>query len=348
MQFHRFWYSCIFLVVILLHILIFPRGTDQEYLYERRWETELSPKVHSDAVDVQDAIPFVSNNHYGFFADNGMLYHYQQQGYGIAWNKQYYIPYNKVSLLSVIYRKDGRQEGIIPASGYPFFIQNNLYLLGENARLISEWKTDGSPLWEQHSSSPITAVIPSNIQNKSIFATLFGAVITSDATVLLEPNGYPVYALAISGTNLFLIRGGVEQSAILYDIEFSSEGEKLLLNPRASHVLNASLHKTVPAFFMGNEIFFSTGKGIMSMDTRGQVYEIVSKRAVIHLATDEGLIFSLEEDGQGRRFLDAWSAQQQQLFSVELPENCDFFYAEGGILYLANGDALISIALFDA
>ena len=173
------------LLVVFVYILAVPEKESSIVKIIPSWNSPVS--LHNDAsFDTASLIPFRAGRYFGFFDKNGKFSLLREVFYNSTQSRNYFINYSNVSENLVLNKHDGSFVSNIRASGYPFFINERLFTVSHNSRIISEWNTQGDQLFSYESESEITSADA----NDNTFVAGF-----VDGTIIIVENGGKVEKL---------------------------------------------------------------------------------------------------------------------------------------------------------
>jgi hypothetical protein len=154
----RFWFlSASF--IALIYMLFLPRPMGGELLIVPAWsvsrETALSaPK---DKADTKKMIGFRLGSKLGYISPEGHVFFTEPIDYNVVFHDTYFLNYSALARNLVIRGSRGEFIGNLGVSGYPFILQNKLYIVSIDGSGISEWTVNGDSLWERRFDTLITA-----------------------------------------------------------------------------------------------------------------------------------------------------------------------------------------------
>ena len=194
------------LVLLFLYILLAPEKENYALKILPAWSSDL--KIENN-IDKNTLIPFRLKKEFGYISSSGNISYINEIFYNVTQNNNYFINYSTITDNLIINRNDGSFVTNLKTDGFPFFIDERLFVVSANSKRVSEWNIDGNNLFTFENESELTSCDA----NKNIFiiGTVDGSVTVIDkekkAEKLLKPELSrinAVYGIAVSDNSDFI------------------------------------------------------------------------------------------------------------------------------------------------
>lgn len=231
----------LYLFLLLIYFLVAPEIENRQIAIIPAWRTSIGTLNEVAPVEDSVAIPFRIGNAFGYFDESGKVVYRDSVYYNATQTDSKFINYPKVSDNFVINKYDGSFIANIEDGGFPFFINNRLFVFSQNSKVVSEWDTQGKKLFDYESESEITSC---DVNDKTFIAGFVdGSVVIGDEdakfTKLVKPEISrinTVYGVAISADSdyvavisgidpqyMFLMKKKNSEYARVYTYQFGDE-----------------------------------------------------------------------------------------------------------------------------
>ena len=202
--------------------------------------------------------------------------------------------------------------------GYPFFLDNRIFILGSEQNALSEVGADGEILWTYEFGAPLTCI------DAAAGLVLTGSI---DGVIeILDSQGRRIFYFEPGGSNYAVILGcaissngsrvgiisGIEQQRFLFLERFGESGEYKVVY---HEFLDAGFRRPVLVSFIDDDsrLVYERQGGI-------DCYNIKSRRMMrIPL---EGEIAAIDNSGEGGFFflINSRSSRQKELIGIKFPQ----------------------------
>ena len=145
----------LFIFIILVYLFIFPSPIKKEINFEYQWARPLS-NINQDKII--DPVSFRIGNKFGYVSPNGNSMNVGDIRYGVALQDDGYINYDSVSKILIKNSVSGDFLYRIDSKGYPYSLNNRLFLISTNRTVLSEWDDSGEKLWRNVFPSIVTSM----------------------------------------------------------------------------------------------------------------------------------------------------------------------------------------------
>ena len=240
--------------------------------------------------------PFFIENKFGYFSEDGHLFSLSETYQKVSASSSYWAPYTSYSSSIPIYKSDGSLVCTINASGFPYIVEDRIYLFESGGYGVSEYNKKGELLWHYAHSAAITAFSSSKngiaigySDGKIAFLNKEGSEVFN-----LYPGGsaYQVISgLALSSDGQFIACiSGIDKQRFLL-IRIMDKQYKIIKH----EYLNSNLYRQAFVSFddKGSLIIFETGDGIGLLDCYShQLYFLDEKAPIVDIGdnVDQKLI----------------------------------------------------------
>jgi hypothetical protein len=241
-------------------------------------------------------IPFEVGNRFGYVGDDGYFTINQLKKGQVSLSDEYWTEYDV--LPGVVRIWDPRNQPVLTIEnpgGYPLFLDNQIYVLGDEQNSLSALDRDGNTLWTRDFPAPLTCV--DGAAGYVLAGTLDGAV------ELLDPLGRPLIpAFEPGGSRLSVILGcAISKDASMLAIVSGIDDQRFLLLERSGDTYKVVYHEFLGDGFR-REVYvaFIENDSRVAYEREGGLglYEIPS-RTSIALPLD-GTISAMDNTGGGR------------------------------------------------
>ena len=161
---NRKWLYIIGLTAFVIYIFIAPRSIPVETVLAPRWITSLEsnyPVNFSNALadDNEPLLPFTLGNRFGYLANDGKFAINQIMDGYVSISENLWAEYE--ALPSSIKIRNPHNEEILvieDPKGYPFFLDNRVFIVGSEQNSITALSQAGEELWTHDFPAPLTCV----------------------------------------------------------------------------------------------------------------------------------------------------------------------------------------------
>lgn len=203
---------------IILYVFLSAKPLAKEYQFIPQWTISTSNPTVKDISSIKDEkLYFHLGQTIGYFTKNGDLTLFKTFPGKVSISDNYYSIYETDSSNIEFFNCDNTLTGKIDINGFPYFVDNNIYVFIPGGASFAKCKTSGELNWTYEGTLPITAFAANQNFTTAGFADGSITVLNnSDGAVVssYEPGGsdYPVilgldispdskYVASISGRN---------------------------------------------------------------------------------------------------------------------------------------------------
>jgi hypothetical protein len=312
----------IIILFFISYFIIAARPVPREAVLSQAWLSSLSAgsSFESSAGYAKDRlIPFTLGSHFGFVDLSGNLVINKVKTGDIYLGENLWTEYDAEPERIEI--KNTGEETVLTIEnpgGYPFFLDNRIFIFGSEQNSLSEVGADGEILWTYEFGALLTCI------DAAAGMVLTGSI---DGVIeILDSQGKRVFYFEPGGSNYAVILGcaissngsrvgiisGIEQQRFLYLERFGGSGEYKVVY---HEFLDTGFRRPVRISFIDddNRLVFERQGGI-------DCYNIKSRRMIrIPL---EGEIAAIDNSGEGGFFflINSISPRQKELIGIKFPQ----------------------------
>ncbi len=146
----------IFLISIIYTILAV-KPLSSEYSFTPVWKISTVNPVIKEETNAKHNSFFHLGQTLGYFDSEGNISLYKTFPAKVAISDSYFATYDSEAKNTVFYNSKGEKAGTIEASGFPFFVDNLIYVFLPGGNSFSKCDETGKILWTFEGTFPITA-----------------------------------------------------------------------------------------------------------------------------------------------------------------------------------------------
>ena len=150
-------YIIVTFIFTLMYIIFAAKPLAKEYQFTPIWKISTANPAISEAEDGEKIMNFHLGQTLGYFTENGKVILYKTFPDRAAISNSYYALYDSQANNIPFYTNKAELAGTIEASGYPFFIDNLIYIFLPGGSSFSKCDESGKILWTYEGILPITA-----------------------------------------------------------------------------------------------------------------------------------------------------------------------------------------------
>jgi hypothetical protein len=297
-------------------------------------------------------LPFTLGNRFGYISEDGRFALNQVVHGNVSISEHYWVEYEAVP--GRIEIKDPRDEVLAELSeprGYPFFIDDRIFLIHENQNSLTALDNEGNRLWVYDFAAPITDI------DAAAGLVLVGSL---DGTVeLLDSSGKRIFFFEPGGSRYSAIYGcRISRDGLRLAIISGFDDQRFLLLEKLGDSYRVTYHE-----FLSDGVrrpvhisFIDEDRWVAFENEEGLALYNIGARNSVKLSL-EGNITALDSSGtDGLIFLvTTQSERKKQLVGISLPDDIIikapfssekiFLGREGRRLYIGGGSTIASFKL---
>ena len=316
------WLLIISLPIFTFYIFLAPRPIPEETVLKPLWVTSLelnNPLVLDDYTSQGSSglLPFTLGNRFGYVADDGRFSINKVRDAYISLSENYWAEYETLPASIQVFGPTGESLlAINDPKGYPLFLDNRIFIIGNEQNSISLLGNMGEALWTFDFHSPITCVDAAN--GFLMAGTLDGVM------VLLNSGGNPVFPpFEPGGSRLSLILGcAISQDASRLALISGIDNQRFLLLERGGDTYRVVYHEFLGSGFRRpvHITFADNDTKVVFERVGGLGIYTINSRASNSISLD-GEIVILDNSGD-ERFLflvTSTGVSEKQLITIKFP-----------------------------
>lgn len=151
--------SIVFILAIIctiLYLFFAPRPLGKEYQFKPVWKITTLSQVSEVPVDTPKMY-FHLGQTLGYFTEDGKISLFNQFQDKASISNTYYALYNSDSKNIPFFYSNGIQAGTIQAAGYPYFVDNQIFVFLPGGASFAKCYSNGDVSWRYEGTLPITA-----------------------------------------------------------------------------------------------------------------------------------------------------------------------------------------------
>ena len=149
----------IFLIIFIsiIYIILAAKPLTTEHSFSPVWKINTANPVIKRSEDSKNLMHFHLGQTLGYFDENGNISLYKSFPAKVSISDSYYATYDSNAKKTPFYNNNGEEAGVIEASGYPYFVENQIYVFLPGGASFSKCDESGKILWTFEGIFPITA-----------------------------------------------------------------------------------------------------------------------------------------------------------------------------------------------
>lgn len=149
-------YIIITFIFTLLYIFLAARPLSKEYQFIPQWKISTSNPVVTNSND-ENQMYFKLGQTAGYFTEDGKITHYNTFSSKITISDKFYSTYTSQAINTPFFDTKGLQLGIITQAGYPYFVEDQIFVFLPGGSSFAKCNSTGKEIWKNQSTVPITA-----------------------------------------------------------------------------------------------------------------------------------------------------------------------------------------------
>ncbi|MCQ2578806.1 MAG: hypothetical protein MJ176_09795 [Treponema sp.] len=144
------------LLFILLYLVFAGKPLNKEYHFNPEWKINVSNPTIQKASPGDKIIPFRLGKNSGYFTPEGKIVTYKMAPDKASFSDNYFAVYDSNATQVQFYSNDGTEQGILQSDGYPYFCEDNIFVMLPGGSSFSKCDETGMPQWTWYGSIPLT------------------------------------------------------------------------------------------------------------------------------------------------------------------------------------------------
>ncbi|MCL2477922.1 MAG: WD40 repeat domain-containing protein [Treponema sp.] len=314
----KYWLS-LGILFFVLYFFIAAQPIPKETILVPRWIASLEsgyPVSIKNNPEASTVIPFRLGNRFGYINDSGqfILNRTLQAGY-LSFSPDCWAEYNAVPSNIDVYNPDNLLlMSIDNPGGYPLFMDNRVYLVGNEQNSISSLDDQGNVRWTYDFPAPLTCIDASG--GFVLAGTLDGAI------ELLNDSGTSVYSTEPGGSRLAVILGcAVSADGSKLAVISGIDQQRFLLMEQSGNTYRVVYHEFLDSGFRrAVHINFIDNDSKVAYECEGGIgiYDMATRKSV--RADLEGEITTLgSTDSKYLFIITSLAGNQKRLYMIRMP-----------------------------
>jgi hypothetical protein len=331
------------LAALIAYILLFPNSIPEETVLSPRWISSLesSYPIQLSSAPAESGgylFPFSIGDRFGYAGEDGtfQINHIRQDRLAISQN--YWAEYEAIpsginpSPIHIMNHFNEVVFSIENPKGYPFILDNRVFIVGSEQNTITAFGEQGEELWSYDFPATITCVDAAN--GFLLAGTLNGEALLLNSSGNLvfapfEPGGssLPVIlgcAISRDASRLAIVSGIGEQRFLLLERAAASQGAVDSYNVVYHEFLGPGFRRPLHVLFVDNDskVVFERegGIGIYTIGARNSVsLSLAGEIAAVEESNEGDFLFMIISGNSGEKFFTAlrYSAgSKERLFNI--------------------------------
>ena len=143
------------LLISIIYITLAAKPLNKEYSFTPVWKISTANPVINVSSKPNSA--FHLGQTLGYFDEDGNISLYKTFPSKVSISDSYYATYTTEAKNTEFFKSDGTKAGVIEASGFPYFVDNLIYVFLPGGCSFSKCSETGKILWTFEGTFPITA-----------------------------------------------------------------------------------------------------------------------------------------------------------------------------------------------
>lgn len=140
----------------LAYFILAAKRLPKEYQFQPIWKINVTKQV-KPLEENQEQHYFRLGNTLGYFTDDGNITLYRTFPNLASISNEYFTIYNHDARNSSFYQNDGNAKGVINYEGFPYIVQDRIYLMLPGGNSFIKCDDNGNASWKFEGIIPITA-----------------------------------------------------------------------------------------------------------------------------------------------------------------------------------------------
>ena len=332
------------IIISIIYILLAVKPLSYEYQFTPVWKISTSNPVINENAKDKKLQYFHLGQTLGYFDEDGNISLYKTFPSKVSISDYYFATYSSETQNTEFFNNKGEKAGIIEASGFPYFVENLVYVFLPGGCSFSKCSETGKILWTFEGTLPITAF--SAKQN-------YTAVGFANGTIKILDN--------TSGNTLIDFAPGGSDTPVILGLDVSEDGEyiasisghnqqRFVLSHREENQQKIIYHKffeydspyrSVVHFCKDNKrVFynFHEGIGIYNIDDKTEKTISVKDKIISVEETDDlVLLLGKNKNNYTLTIIDDTNTQEG---SFSFSADAAFVHAIGNDIYLGKDNTI--------
>lgn len=294
----------IFLSVLflILYVILSAKPLSREYQFSPEWTISTSNPTAKDVSSIKDnKLYFHLGQTIGYFTKNGEITLFKTFPGKVSISNSYYSIYDTDASKIEFYNNEDILTGKIQSEGFPYFVDNQIYVFLPGGSSFAKCKTSGDLQWTFEGTMPITAFTSNN--DYTVIGLADGTI-----TVLNNTNGITENSYEPGGSDFPVILGLDISSDSQYIASVSGRNQqRFVLTHREGNQQKVIYHKFLDSdspyrtsvyFTKDNKRVFYNNKSTVSIYDieKNKNYDLNIKDKVISIRENNNFVYILTKN----------------------------------------------------
>ena len=354
----KWWRYVLAFLVFIIYIFIAARPITKETILKPKWISSLEsnyPVIIDDytMADNGNLLPFRLGERYGFLHNNGKFEINQTRKNYLSISENFWAEYEALpSSVQVMNPHNEELLSIKNPKGYPLFLDNRIYLIGDEQNSLTAIDQNGKEIWTYYFPAPVTCIDAAD--GNVLAGTLDGAL------ELINSSGKHVFVpFEPGGSRLSIIMGcAISRDAARLAIISGIDDQRFLLLERSADTYRVIYHEFLSGGFRRPvHISFIDNDEKIAFEREGGlgIYDINSRSSVS--LPLEGEIMAMDNSGAGSFFfvITSQGPNEKRFITIRYPgiiainapfkSGNAFFSRRDKKIFLGGGTSMVSFEL---
>ena len=345
-------------MVFIIYIFIAARPISKETILKPRWISSLESNYpvsidDSFTEETGELLPFKLGERFGYLGHDGRFSINQARKNYLSMSENYWTEYEALpSSVRIMNPLNEEVLSVKNPKGYPLFLDNRFFLIGNEQNSITALDSEGEELWTCYFPAPLTCIDAAG--GNILAGTLDGVV------ELINSSGKHVFVpFEPGGSRLSVIMGcAISRDASRLAVISGIDNQRFLLLERAGDTYKVIHHEFLSEGFRRPvQILFIDNDTKIAFEREGSlgIYDIITRTSVT--LPLEGRIEAIDNSGQdGFLFVITSQGSNEKRFIVirypgvivnEAPFKSEhtFFSRRDSRIFLGGGLSMVSFEL---
>lgn len=144
------------ILFFLVYIIFAAKPLRKEYQFQPVWKINITKQV-SELKENEQQFYFRLGNNLGYFTDAGNITLYKTFPSLASISDTYFCIYDNNARNTTFYKSSGLAQGVINFEGFPYIIEDMIYVMLPGGNSFVKCDSDGNQIWKYEGILPITA-----------------------------------------------------------------------------------------------------------------------------------------------------------------------------------------------
>jgi len=150
------FFAFIAIFFTIIYVIIAAKPLPKEYQFQPVWKQNITTQPSAQNENTE-RMYFKLGSSVGYFSNDGNILLYKPFPAKASISDYYYALYNADEKNIQIYNNKGEKSGLLKKPGFPYFSEDQIYLMLPGGTSFEKCNDNGLPLWKYSGIMPITA-----------------------------------------------------------------------------------------------------------------------------------------------------------------------------------------------